>query len=80
MDVTPILTELPIEEADRKILENLLKKADGQTPPLESLSETGAKVLFNLAINKVKLTIMAFSRKASRVRSAFYSCGPKIVR
>ena len=55
MDVTPILTELPIEEADRKILENLLKKADGQTPPLESLSETGAKVLFNLAINKVRI-------------------------
>ena len=61
MDVTPILTELPIEEADRKILENLLKKEDGQTPPLESLSETGAKVLFNLAINKVKK--VDFSRK-----------------
>jgi len=50
--VIPILAELPIEEADRAILESLLKKTDGATPPLESLSETGAKVLINLAINK----------------------------
>ena len=54
MDVIPILSELPIEEADRKILESLLKKPDGSMPPLESLSETGAKVLINLAINKVR--------------------------
>ena len=48
-----LLLEIPIAENDKKILENLLAKPESSSPPLESLSETAAKVLFELAINKV---------------------------
>ena len=50
-----LLLEIPIAENDKKILENLLTKPETSSPPLESLSETAAKVLFELAINKVSL-------------------------
>ena len=73
MDVIPILSELPIEEADRKILESLLKKPDGSMPPLESLSETGAKVLINLAINKVrKIVFKKYKKKVLNLKSYFF--------
>jgi len=47
-----LLLEIPIAENDKEILENLLTKPETSSPPLESLSETAAKVLFELAINK----------------------------
>ena len=50
-----LLLEIPIAENDKEILENLLTKPETSSPPLESLSETAAKVLFELAINKVSL-------------------------
>ena len=49
-----LLLEIPIAENDKEILENLLTKPETSSPPLESLSETAAKVLFELAINKVR--------------------------
>ena len=72
MDVIPILSDLPIEEADRKILESLLKKPDGSMPPLESLSETGAKVLINLAINKVRASFLCIKAREQNFVKMFF--------
>jgi hypothetical protein len=52
MDPSSLLATIPIEENEKKILENLISKPDGCPPPLETFSETAAKLLFNLALNK----------------------------
>ena len=46
-----LLKEIPLEDSEFQILAKLIK---AEEPPLEAIAETGAKILLEIAIAKVK--------------------------
>ena len=52
-----LLKEIPLEDSEFQILAKLIK---AEEPPLDAIAETGAKILLEIAIAKVKKPDVGF--------------------